>query len=134
MTNVEYLLFVLLAILLIFTLSFFVIRKCIDEYFYHKKLYNCTLDELISTVNTLIEMEFQHQVVLAYLGKRINMITDFQKVSTEICKAVVTHFDVLYTRRFVKSTGLNREFITQYIVKNVNLRLMEYMKTHTGKE
>lgn len=110
------------------------INKFIDNYLYQKSAYKYNLEDYLQEINRMIDIEFSFVVVLSHIGKDINMITDFKAILKEISTNVINSLTPEYLNSFEVSTKLSRKYINTHIVRQTELKLMEYMKEHTGIE
>ena len=87
------------------------------------------LPGILNELNALIDIEFLSIVEAPNYVRQADVITDFEKVQTEVTKNVLNS---LSTAFFVKANqaGLKQEYVMTYVARKSTMIIIEYMKEH----
>jgi hypothetical protein len=84
---------------------------------------------ILGELNSLIDIEFMTVVEAPNAVRQVDIISDFEKVQTEVTRNVLNS---LSTAFFVQANaaGLKQEYIMTYVARKTTLVVIDYMKTH----
>jgi hypothetical protein len=84
---------------------------------------------ILGELNSLIDIEFMTVVEAPNAVRQVDIISDFEKVQTEVTRNVLNS---LSTAFFIQANaaGLKQEYIMTYVARKTTLVVIDYMKTH----
>ena len=127
----QFIAFIIISILFIAFLGFLSINQFLNIYFEKKREEESYTDSsILEKIDFLIDFEFNFQVQLSHIGKNINVITKFESLSNEMAHNITNRVTMKMVNDFCRYTGTDREFFHIYIVRRIELKIFEYMKTH----
>lgn len=127
----QFIAFIIISILFIAFLGFLSINQFLNTYFEKKREEESYTDSsILEKIDFLIDFEFNFQVQLSHIGKNINVITKFESLSSEMAHNITNRVTMKMVNDFCRYTGTDREFFHIYIVRRIELKIFEYMKTH----
>lgn len=127
----QFISFIIISILFISFIGFLSIKEFLDYYFNKKRKEESYKDSsIIEKIDFLIDFEFNFQIQLSHIGKNINMITKFEVISSEIAHNVANQLSTDAIEEFCNYTKTKREFFHIYLVRRIELKIFEYMRTH----
>ena len=91
-----------------------------------------TLQDLLSQLSLLVDQEFMAVVEVPQMTNDLPMITDFEKIQTEIVKNVMFSLSTIFFKK-ANVMGVKREYLTKFVVRRTSFRMLEYMRNHNFK-
>lgn len=88
-----------------------------------------TIPEILGYLNTLIDSEFSSVVELPNTVRGIQLISDFEKVQTEITKNVLNGLSTAFFIK-VNMAGLKRDYIITYVTRRATMKIMGYISVN----
>ena len=88
-----------------------------------------TMQDILSQLSLLVDQEFIAVVEIPQMTNDVPLITDFEKIQTEIVKNVIFSLSTVF---FQKATmmGLKRKYLIEFVTRRTNLKMLQYMKNH----
>ena len=92
-------------------------------------VFNGTLQDLLSQLSLLVDQEFMAVVEIPQMTNDLPLITDFEKIQTEIVKNVMFSLSTIFFKK-ANVMGVKREYLTKFVVRRTSFRMLEYMRNH----
>lgn len=126
--------FITIVVLTFFSIAIYrlIIRHDVLAYQEHGATCTKPITEILSTLDQLVEIEFNFKVTLPFSGKEIQRVTNFEATIEDISQACMAKVDpTIYVA--LRVNGINDTFVASYISRLVMLRLIDFMReTNTG--
>lgn len=88
-----------------------------------------TIPDILNYLNILVDSEFVAVVEVPNLIKDIQLISDFEKVQTEITKNVLNGLSTAFFIK-VNMAGLKKDYIIRYVTRRTNGKIFKYISEH----
>lgn len=92
-------------------------------------IFQGTMQDLLSQLSLLVDQEFIAVVEIPQMINDVPLITDFEKVQTEIVKNVMFSLSTLFFQK-ANMMGLKRHYLIEFVTRRTNLKMLQYMKNH----
>ena len=88
-----------------------------------------TIPDILKYLNILVDSEFVAVVEVPNMIKNIQLISDFEKVQTEITKNVLNGLSTAFFLK-VNMAGLKKDYIITYVTRRTNAKILSYISEH----
>ena len=88
-----------------------------------------TIPDIMNHLNILVDSEFVAVVEVPNMIKNIQLISDFEKVQTEITKNVLNGLSTAFFIK-VNMAGLKKDYIITYVTRRTNAKILNYINEH----
>lgn len=88
-----------------------------------------TMQDILSQLSLLVDQEFIAVVEIPQMTNDVPLITDFEKIQTEIVKNVMFSLSTIFFQK-ANMMGLKRRYLIEFVTRRTNLKMLQYMRAH----
>lgn len=84
---------------------------------------------ILNELDAIVNIEFLSVVEIPNTIRDAQVITDFEKVQTEVTKNVINSLSTIFFKQ-CNIAGLKRDYIITYITRRVTFKIIDYCREH----
>lgn len=118
-------------ILLLGTLLYYAILNVGLSFIREKSVYDSSLQDLLSDLEGIMDIEMQYSVELPFEGKDIKRITNFEEVLVDLTTGTTNSLSPTFMAR-IEACGHSEDWVYEYITRGCTVRLLSFMEKNNG--